>query len=225
MVQEVSARGDVVRRLAALIEETRCDHPVRVAVDGPDAAGKTMLADDIARVLSQRGRIAIRASVDGFHRPRKARYRQGPNSARGYFEDSFDYSALRTLLLEPLGPDGDRMYRARAFDYRSDTPVSEPPLLAPSDAVLVFDGVFLLRRELQDAWDFSIFVSATFGETLRRAQLRDSPRLGSPEEVERRYRERYIPGQEIYFAEATPIEYADAIIINDDPTNPVLRTT
>jgi uridine kinase len=129
------------------------------------------------------------------------------------------------LCCSSRSADGDRMYRARAFDYRSDTPVSEPPLLAPSDAVLVFDGVFLLRRELQDAWDFSIFVSATFGETLRRAQLRDSPRLGSPEEVERRYRERYIPGQEIYFAEATPIEYADAIIINDDPTNPVLRTT
>jgi hypothetical protein len=39
-------------------------------------------------------------------------------------------------------------------------------LLAPPDAVLVFDGVFLLRPQLNNAWDLRIFLEVDFQETL-----------------------------------------------------------
>jgi hypothetical protein len=39
-------------------------------------------------------------------------------------------------------------------------------LLAPPDAVPVFDGVFLLRPQLNDAWDSWIFLEVDFQETL-----------------------------------------------------------
>ena len=39
-------------------------------------------------------------------------------------------------------------------------------LLAPPDAVPVFDGVFLLRPQLNDAWDLRIFLEVDFQETL-----------------------------------------------------------
>ena len=39
-------------------------------------------------------------------------------------------------------------------------------LLAPPDAVPVFDGVFLLRPELNDAWDLRTFLEVDFQETL-----------------------------------------------------------
>jgi uridine kinase len=38
-------------------------------------------------------------------------------------------------------------------------------LLAPPDAVPVFDGVFLLRPQLNDAWDLRIFLQVDFQET------------------------------------------------------------
>ncbi len=79
-------------------------HPLRVAIDGIDAAGKTTLADTLVQPLEARGKPVIRASIDGFHRPRAERYRQGTDSPVGYYDDSFDYTALRDALLRPLGP-------------------------------------------------------------------------------------------------------------------------
>jgi hypothetical protein len=45
---------------------------LRIAVDGVDGAGKTHLADELARALRLFALPIIRASVDGFHNPRSA---------------------------------------------------------------------------------------------------------------------------------------------------------
>lgn len=215
-------RASVLTRLGEIVDAVSPGHPTRVAVDGPDAAGKTTLADELARELRGRGRDVIRASVDGFHRPRAERRRRGDLSPRGYLEDSFDVGALRRVLLDPLGPQGDRRYRTEVFDFRVDTPVERPAQVAPADAVLVLDGVFLLRPELAASWDLRIFVSVEPEETLRRALTRDEEVFGSREEVERRYRERYLPGQQLYLTEFRPLDAADVIVLNDDPTRPLL---
>lgn len=216
-------RVELVCRLCDVIDVAVFAHPTRVAIDGPDAAGKTTLADELAVALEQAGRQVIRASVDGFHRPRAQRYQRGPDSPLGYYLDSFDHEALLGSLLSPLGPGGSRAYRPAVFDFRTDTPLVAAAEFASERAVLLFDGVFLLRPELNDAWDLRIFVSAGFEETLRRALQRDLALFGSAEEVERRYRLRYIPGQELYYQEARPELAADAVIVNDEPAAPRLH--
>jgi len=60
---------------------------VRTAIDGPDAAGKTTLADELAVALRERGRDVIRASIDGFHRPRRERYRRPGEIANIVLDD------------------------------------------------------------------------------------------------------------------------------------------
>jgi hypothetical protein len=52
---------------------------------------------------------------------------------------------IHASLLEPLDPGGSRRYRTATFDVRTEKDRPEPLLLAPPDAVPVFDGVFLLR--------------------------------------------------------------------------------
>ena len=89
--------------------------------------------------------------------------------------------------------------------------------------MLLVDGVFLLRRELRAAWDVKIFVSVEPAETLRRALMRDVGLLGPHTEVERAYRERYLPGQRLYVSEHSPLEAADAVVFNDEPDRPVLQ--
>lgn len=87
-------RGELLDRLAAAIEAAApTGHPARIAVDGPDAAGKTTLADELAAVFRTRGRKVIRASIDGFHRPRAERYRRGEFSPQGCYHDTFDHEA------------------------------------------------------------------------------------------------------------------------------------
>jgi uridine kinase len=214
-------RSELLELLARLLLERRPPHPLRVAIDGPDGAGKTTLGDELAELLAGK-RPVIRAGVDGFHNPRELRYRRGADSPAGYFLDSFDYEALCTLLLEPLGPGGPRRYRRALFDYRVDEEVAAPEEEASPDAVLLFDGVFLLRPELRAFWDFSIFVQAGFDETLRRAEERDRELMGGARAVRERYRKRYIPGQELYFSRCAPQKVADVVIENSDVSEPIL---
>lgn len=214
-------RGELLELLAGLLLEREPPHPLRVAIDGPDGAGKTTLGDELAAVLAGK-RPVIRAGIDGFHNPRADRLRRGAGSPEGYFLDSFDYEALRTLLLEPLGPGGSRRYRRACFDYRLDEKVELPEEEASPDAILLFDGVFLLRPELRPFWDFSLFVQADFDEIVRRAEARDSELMGGVEAVRERYRLRYIPGQELYFSRCAPQENAEVVIDNTDASDPKL---
>jgi uridine kinase len=217
------ARSDLLAFLVSSVEAIAVPHPVRVAVDGPDAAGKTVLADELGHALAGKGRSVIRASTDSFHRPREERYRRGPLSPEGYYEDSFDIAGIHDSLLAPLGPDGDLRYRTALFDHLEDRPVLRPLLEARRDAILIFDGVFLLRPELLPHWDYAVFVDARFDVTLQRALHRDVELLGSAAEVERRSQRRYIPGQQLYYVRANPHARADVVVVNDDPSVPSWR--
>lgn len=194
----------------------------RVGIDGPDAAGKTTLADELRGVVAASGRPVIRASVDGFHNPASVRYRRGRDSAEGYYDDAFDYATLVTSLLEPLGPGGSGQYRRAAFDLESDRAIDSPLEVAPEDAILLFDGVFLHRPELVGYWDFSIFLEVGFDVVLRRAEVRDVALRGSPPAVRERYQRRYLPAQRSYFAACSPHRRASVVIRNADPANPCL---
>jgi uridine kinase len=213
-------RVELLERLAGAIESVTTSHPLRVAVDGPPAAGKTTLADELALLLRGRGREVIRTSTESFQLPRAQRYRRGEFSAEANYHDAFDYDALRRVLLDPLGPGGDRRYQQAVYDLETDTGVSQPAATASRDAVLLLGGVFLLRPELIAQWDLSIFVSVAFEQVLDRARVRDLARLGSADEVERRFRTRYIPAQKLYFAAARPADHADIIVHNDDARRP-----
>lgn len=213
-------RTELLDRLAEAVESVPDAHPTRVAVDGPPAAGKTTLADELAVVLRARGREVIRATIEGFLTPRSQRYRRGRHSAEGCYHDSFDFDALHRVLLDPLGPGGDRRFRHAVYDKVTDTALSEPVTTAPADAVLVFDGVFLMRPELIDRWDLRVFVSAAFETTLRRARTRDLAVYGSVTEVERRFHSRYRPSQRFYFDTLRPTDHADFIVHNDEPGRP-----
>jgi len=213
-------RAQLLDYLAGRIIELEQPHSVRVAIDGPDAAGKTTLAQELASSLSARSRPIIRASIDGFHHPACIRHQRGPTSPEGYYHDSFNYQALTECLLVPLGPSGSRYYRSAVFDYRTESAGPSPLQKADPTAVLLFDGVFLLRPELSEYWDFTIFVAVDFDTVLARAEQRDGVLFGSIEAVKQRYEQRYIPGQKLYFNECRPAERADVVVDNNDPSNP-----
>ena len=212
-------RGELLGRLDEAVGSVTIAHPTRVAVDGPPAAGKTTLADELAIVLRAQGRDVIRATIDDFLFPRARRYPRGEYSAEGCYFDTHDYDALNRVLLDPLGPGRDRRFQHAVYDRAADTVLSPRVTTAPADAVLVFDGVFLMRPELIDRWDLRIFVSSEFEKIVDRAQVREHGVL-SATEVERRWRERYIPSQQLYFATVRPADHADIVVRNDEPEQP-----
>ena len=119
-------RDELLSRLAEAVGSVATAHPTRVTVDGPPAAGKTTLADELAVVLRAQVRDVVRASIEGFLLPRSQRYRRGTYSPEGCYQDSCDFDALHRVLLDPLGPGGDRRFQRAVHDRGTDPPLSPP---------------------------------------------------------------------------------------------------
>lgn len=205
-----STMGEVAERILSL----GLEHPVRVAVDGRTASGKTTFAEELAGTIRKAGRRVIRASVDGFHHPAVFRHRRGRLSADGYYEDARDLNAIRSLLLDPLGPGGNRCYTTQTFDLQNDQPIKPKVEVAADDAVLIVDGTFLQRPELSPAWDFVIFLNVPEDEARRRGIIRDRLSLGGEQATSELYCQRYGPAFSRYEFECKPVDRADAVIDN-----------
>lgn len=217
-VERHMTRATSIDAVAQKVLALRQSHPVRVAVDGRTASGKTTLADELAAALAQSGRPVIRGSIDGFHRPRAVRHSRGRLSPDGYYEDARDFDAMRLLLLDPLGPSGDRLYVTATFDLERDEALELIPRLASDNAVLVVDGTFLQRPELRSAWDYVIFLDVPAEEARRRGIERDFFALGGEASTSELYMRRYGPAFTRYEAECRPAEQANVLIDNATQT-------
>ncbi|MDQ3657216.1 MAG: uridine kinase [Chloroflexota bacterium] len=223
MTESTSTRTGVVERLARHIANRSLPHPFRVAIDGRTAAGKTTIADELVAPLQRLRRNVIRVEIDDFHQPLAVRRgRQDAPPWQQYYLDSYDFSAIRTELLLPLGPEGNRRYRRAIFDSLHDSVIDESTLLAPSDAVVLIDGVFLFRPELDDQWDMRIYIDVDAEDSLDRGPHRDVAWMDSVEAAEAKYHSTYIPGEDHYVASVEPWLRADVVVDNRDLTNPRL---
>lgn len=203
--------------LAGLCDELRGLHPrgrILVGIDGEDGAGKTVFADGLATVLADEGMTVFRASIDGFHRPKAERYARGRTSPEGFYRDSYDLDAFCRDLIERYRAGGS--FRTAVHDIVTDGPVERVGGPAPSDAVLVVDGIFLHRPELRELWHWSVWLEAPMNVRYARMAVRDGSDPDPFAESNRRYR----VGQELYRREAEPRSAACVIVDNTDPAHP-----
>ena len=211
-------RAELVAELAAGVPAGDGADCVRVGVDGVDGAGKTVLAGELAAALCALGRRVVQVSADDWHQVRELRYARGRHSPEGFWLDSYDYGRLRAEVLEPLGPGGTRRYRARGHDLARDAVLEEAWLVAPPGAVLVLDGLFLQREELEGCLDHVVWLQVPFEETARRMAVRD----GSPADPTHPALRRYVEAQRTYFAARTPWVRADVVVDNSDWSHPLV---
>ena len=76
--------------------------PLLVGIDGVDGSGKTHFATELTSVLESFDRSVLHSSIDYFHNPRIKRYPEGKSSAESFFEEFFNYHAVKQKLLDPL---------------------------------------------------------------------------------------------------------------------------
>jgi uridine kinase len=188
------------------------DGRLRVGIDGPTAAGKTSFGHELAEHLSRAGRPVLRASLDDFKKPWRDRHLYDRESGEGYYRNAYDYTAVTTLLLEPCDPHGSGQAVLCSIDPLTQVDHSSVVSAAPADALLVVDGVFAFRPEINKYWNFRIRLEVSPETTARRGAERDQDWAGS--EAETLHRERYLPAEGLYVAEVDPLRLADVVIDN-----------
>ncbi|MEL6350036.1 MAG: uridine kinase, partial [Myxococcota bacterium] len=186
-------------------------------------AGKTTLVRELDARLRAQDVPTLTLSMDDFHNPRSIRQQRGRLSPDGYYTDAFNVPLVLRRVLAPLRSDAKVVtVPSASLDLLTDRFVKGADVTVGVDTVILFEGVFLFRPELVGRWDLRIFLQIDFETVLARALRRDAPQMGGATAVERRYRERYIPGQRRYLAQADPIRAADVVVDNRDPTAPKL---
>ena len=216
----MNRRACVLSALADHLTAFEVGHPLRVGIDGPCGSGKSTLATELVSAVAARGRDAVHLDSDGFHNPRDIRYRQGRSSARGYYEDAYDFGVLVERVLIPLGPNGSRIYATKVHDLISDQTKTDLVATAPEDAMVVFDCTFLQRGPLRDHWDQVIYLQVRRDVAVARGATRDAVALGGIENAYAAYDDRYTAAYDIYIREERPAERASIVIDHDDVENP-----
>ena len=185
-----------------------------LAIDGVDGSGKTRFAENLIAQIHDRPTITIHA--DDFLNPSSLRHAQGRSSARGFWEDTYDYDSLIQHVFSPLSVQGDGWYSSRSYDAQTDEYKLADVTLAPANALIVVEGMFLHRDELVTHWDCSVFLDVPFTETAARMAVRN----GSNPDPEHASMHRYVGGQRLYFDAAQPWERATFIVDNTDYSAP-----
>lgn len=195
---------------------------LRVAIDGLTAAGKTGLGHELAEQISAAGRPVLRASLDDFKRPWREAHLYDRTSGEGYYRNAFDYPAIVSLLLQPAGPRGSGRCVLCGIDPLTQQDHSAITVQAPPDAVVVVDGVFAFRPEINEHWDLRIWLEVDPEVSLRRGIARDQAMEGSG--AESLHRDRYVPAERLYIAEVGPARLAEVVVDNTDFDHPrILR--
>ncbi len=148
------------------------------------------------------------------------RYRRGRLSAEGYLDDARDWSAMRSLLLEPLGPGGNSYYKTASFDLVRDEPIAQTAMRASRCAILIVDGTFLQRPELVDCWDLVVFVDMMEELAIQRGIMRDAAALGGEDRAAEAHRLRYQAAFALYEERVNPRGRAQLVFCNNDVLAP-----
>jgi len=170
-----------------------------LAIDGHGAAGKSTLADAVARATG-----AALVHTDDFFRARPAGAAPAAAGARAMAR-YYDWRRIRAQALAPLRERRGATFRR--FDWERASGLDGTVAVEPSDLVLL-EGVFSAAPELADLVDRSVFVQTPEPERLRRLR-----RLVTPEEWD----EDWLAAEQAYFGLVRPLSSFDLVVPGTGP--------
>lgn len=182
-----------------------------VGVNGIDASGKTEFAKGFESFLKANDFKVQVINLDDFHNPKAIRY-SGDDQADNYYRKSFDIEKIVNELLAPLRAEGRLAAEFDVLNLHTDQYDIKRKYDFDADTVVIFEGVFIFRRELVPYLDYKIFIDIPLQESKHRAEIRDVPVYGR--EVLQKYDEKYLPAQKRYINEFSPHEIAEMVIDN-----------
>jgi len=175
-----------------------------IGITGRSAAGKSLFAGDVSRLLAAQGRKAAVVALDDFLRAPGDRPDAAPEPAE-HLAHAFEVESLIRNVLEPHS-------RGEDVDTSSATGVR---VSVPGDALLVLEGLFLLHPALRAHLDRVLYLAVPEDVLVRRAAGREG-RLHGPQAF-RRVVGEFLPAQQAFEERFPPGERADLVLDAGNP--------
>ncbi|MDE6005769.1 MAG: uridine kinase, partial [Oscillospiraceae bacterium] len=77
--------------------------------------------------------------------------------------------------------------------------------------IIIVEGIFLQRKELQEIFDYMIYIDIPETIRMQRVLKRDSY-IGNTQQITEKYENRYFPAERYYFNKYRPEKTADFVI-------------
>lgn len=151
-------------------------------------------------------------SIDDFHNSREERYLE-QDQAIGYLRDSFDYATIFGCVLQPLRLERQLDRTVRMRDWQRNVERHVRIVISPP-AVVIVEGVFLFQAQCRDLFDLRVWLDISFEAALGRALKRppDTAYYQDAQTIERKYRNRFLPGQRLHLERDQPRAHAHVVI-------------
>jgi uridine kinase len=179
--------------------------PLLVALDGPSGAGKSTLAQTLADALPS----AVIIPSDDFYAAHIPAAEWDARSPAERASEAIDWRRLRAEALEPLLASQPTQWYP--FDFEAPRPDGTYPLRARLEVrepaqVILLDGAYSSRPELQDLIDLSVLVDVPVAVRHARLAARE------PAAFLAEWHARWDDAEAYYFAQVRPPENFDLVV-------------
>lgn len=197
---------------AAVKEKLSPNRTLIVGIDGLGGAGKSTVSDALPELLGGNNCKVILLHIDDFIHPRKVRYNENFPEWECYYNLQWRYDYLLERVIKPIRSGGDFACEVELYDKENDSYFSVP-LCAPVGSIVIIEGVFLQRPELEGVFDYMIYIDVSEEERLARVLERDGY-IGDKSQIKAKYDGRYFPAERHYVKTCAPAEGADLVVRN-----------
>lgn len=182
-----------------------------VGISGIDGSGKSTIAPRLADRLNSLWLKTELIQLDDWHNPPQVRFnRQRP--AETFYEKGLRHEELFSRLVLPLQQQRSVQMEATISRQPEERPFRHRFEYQDVD-IIVFEGIFLFKKQFQKHFDFRCWVECPFEIALERALARNQEGLAR-ETLIRDYETIYFASQRLHFERDTPWEGADFVFDN-----------
>jgi len=167
-----------------------------IGIDGCGGSGKSTLANELKTECSN---VTV-VHMDDFYLPSSKLIKAQPEKKP--IGSDFDWERVLKQVLEPISKNKEGCYQRYDWDIDDLAEWNTVPV----GGTVIIEGVYSVRKELANKYDYTIWVDCPRDTSLSRGLKRDG------EEARDMWENNWMVSEDIYVEEHKPFEIADLVV-------------